>query len=228
MPLRKNEIRTAAIALAAAIACCAAFAVYTALEPQREQEFHQNTDHTYALNETIAADSPRDEADEFEGAPYSAGFDFDGTMTITLTDAHLGGLPDDPDNIIYIPSDTSYIDTYLTFVIRIENVDAVAKYYQEADKKYWFNISGIVNPRSTMSDFCYFDGTAAGATEKEGLSFELHPGEEATYTVSVIVDKDALPDDGCIDLALGMGNSDKYRISTGLSVADIPQEGGES
>lgn len=227
-----------AIGGGALAALCLLFGLFQLVGMQQENQaqkqaatYQESHTYHYALNETVSLDSEQDK--DGENYAWNAGFDWNGTMELTLKsvsafnsadDAPLDAtftLPDIADYRSFI-TDSEGSPCFLLLELSIDNVDAAPKSDQgDSD----FNIS-LLNPHGdyVFSELCYFDGNYCGTKQETSTNYYhyfLEPGESKTFHLGFYADETML-DEG-FALVAGITGLEKYVID--ITPGDIERNG---
>lgn len=222
MALTKREKRFAVVAAAVVLVVGSLWAGnYLVGRIQLERQIESFDDfkwqhaQTYQQGETIRCDSAEDKAlVDGEGWPYYAGFDWDGTMSITIEDSWLFGGSEEACEFVGEElggwEGREGEDQVLFVKARVENIDAKPTFSTDT-----FNMSVLNGP----GEWCYFNGTLDDADVKDHLEYALAPGEAKELYVGYRLSTGW--EDQPLDLYLGAHRDYPEKITIQLDPKDM-------
>lgn len=224
MHLTDAEKRFTAVLIAvAAIAICL-FGIRTlwaTVQEGRDEVVKQELNRSFKVGETIVLDSFEDDQKLPSGVPYSAVFDWEGTMRLRVDAVTVY---DNRDEAFAVKGDrASWFDwdgmggvrygggAILMCDFTVENIDARSTSATKTGNS-WFNITFLLGC-DPMCEVVYFDGmpTNGDLNEGEGTYYEVKPGETKTYTVGYSIGDEA-PERFVLHAGVNAEASDKYRL----------------
>lgn len=194
MALTKGEKRTAVLAVAIVFSVGVfwiASSVVNDINLKKQltsfDDFKRQNAMTFQQGDTIRCNSEEDESlVDDAGWLFYAGFDWEGTMNLTVEDSWLFDNMADACAMIGEEPDKPESEEWTSFLfvkVRVENVDAVP-----ADGASDFNISGMLQG---PGEIYYFSGASEENGETGYFHYSLEPGESEVFYLGFGVAPDA-------------------------------------
>lgn len=201
---------------------------------KRDVKEEERVNRTFAIGDTIALDSAEDERPLPSGSRYSASFDWDGCINLTIKRARL--CPDLDSALSIMDGNsifTSYFerrqrldddrgngeDAYIVLDIVLKNISAKSSYLSQSGHP-WFSIN-ILQMRSQGSDreMLSFDGMPKeGNLDADLYCFDLAKGASGAFQLVYGVPANASADNTFCYIGAG-DIPNKYRIDlSGMEV----------